>query len=219
MTAPNPCAAKPASALALGWPDVTSRGEIATTFGASITESVADAVPHASKPVSSVSTAIARLVLTTIWPLDFAPAPLGHGCIVIGLRPRLRVDDGQTRTPLEIANQRRADFRVIGHAQLIGGFKQQGDPAAPLLLDQMPVEMLLNHMWVSPMQLGVGGGPAQHLGKKGGNVRWMIVAHMGKHRGQQGIALDMLVEARSQTTQGIHTAQPFVQRRNIFGHA
>jgi hypothetical protein len=41
-----------------------------------------------------------------VWAFHFSPAPFGHWSVLIDLRTRLRIDYRQSRTPLQIPNQR-----------------------------------------------------------------------------------------------------------------
>src|SRR5687767_14084815 len=80
---------------------------------------------------------------------DFAPAPLWHRGVLVGGGARLRVDHGQSRTPLEVAHECRPEFRIVRHSKLIRRFKQDGDAPAPLLLGEMTIQMLAKHAWMA----------------------------------------------------------------------
>jgi hypothetical protein len=97
----------------------------------------------------------------------------------------LRVDDRQPRAPLQVAHQRRPELGVVGHAHLIRGLEQQTHPTAPLLLREVPIEVLLDHVRVTAVLFRIRSRPAQHFREKRGNVAWMIGTHVREHRREQ----------------------------------
>jgi hypothetical protein len=138
---------------------------------------------------------------------------------VINRSPWLRIDDCKPRTPLEVANERRPEFRVFGQAQFVRCFKQQAYPAAPLILGEVSVEVLLNHVRVSAMLLGILRWATKDFGQKRSNVCGMIGTHVRKHGCEQWIASHVLVEARGQTAERINAANPLIETWNaVIGH-
>jgi hypothetical protein len=145
---------------------------------------------------------------------DFAPAPPGHGGVLISHRTRLGVDDRQPRAPLEVAHQGGPELGIFGDAQFISGLEQQAYPAAPLILSEVSIEMLPNHVRVPAVVLRVVWWATENFGQERGNVRWMVTAHVREDRPQQCIVPDVLVEAAGQSVQGFDAADPLVEARN-----
>ena len=113
------------------------------------------------------------------------------------------VDNGEARSPFQVSDQGGAELGVFGELQLVGGLEEEGHPAAPLVLREVPVEVLLDHVRMAAVLLGIGRRAAEDFREEGGDVSGMVGAHVGEERRKQRVVLHVLVEARGQAVQGV----------------
>lgn len=119
----------------------------------------------------------------------------------VRLSTRLRIDDRQARAPLQVSDQRGAEFGIVGHARCVRRFQQQRDPTPAHVVRQMTIEVVLDHVRMAAVMLRVCCRPSQHLRQKRRHVARVVRTHVRKHRREQCVLCDMLIKARSQLIQ------------------
>ena len=77
------------------------------------------------------------------------PNPSAHRRVGIGGGSWLGIDDCQPRAPFKISDQRGTELRVIGHLEFVRRVEQQTDPEAALLMGEVAIQVLLDHVRMS----------------------------------------------------------------------
>src|SRR6185437_4697934 len=81
-----------------------------------------------------------------IRPFGLSPPPARHRLRVIQwIFGKLRVDHGDSRTPLDIPYQRGTKFRIGGNTQFIGSIEKQLYPAFSLFIIQHFTDVMTDH--------------------------------------------------------------------------
>ena len=115
----------------------------------------------------------------------------------------LRVDDRESRPPLEICHERGTEFWIVGETDFICGQKEQLKPPRSLLLRKPSTEVVRDHVGVAAaLSCNVGRvlrRTAKHFGEKIGDVFEMLSWHRREDRRQDRIARHDRVEVRSES--------------------
>jgi hypothetical protein len=99
------------------------------------------------------------------------PAPGGHGGFFDGRAGgEGGVDDGEAGAPLQVGYEGGAELGIGGELEFVGGFEEEGHPTLALLVSDVSVEVVADHLGVSSMEGGVVGGAAKDLADELGNV-------------------------------------------------
>src|SRR3954447_2632547 len=147
-----------------------------------------------------------------------APAPAGHGRLRRGGRIGLRVCQRQAGAPFDVGQQGRAELGVGGEPRVVGGQRDQRDPAEALRLGDGQPLVLAEHVRIPPVALGVVGRAAEDLGQPGRDAPRMVGGHAREHRRQQLVAADPLVEGLGEAAEGGLAACPFVEGWDVGAH-
>jgi hypothetical protein len=84
------------------------------------------------------------------------------------------------RPPLQVRDQRGPELRVGGKPDVVRGLQQETHPGLPLLVGEMPVQMLRDHVRMPATVLRVVVRPAEHFGEELRDEAWMIASMCAK---------------------------------------
>jgi len=79
-----------------------------------------------------------------------------------------------------------------------------------LLLREVVVEVLADHVRMPAAQARIVRRSSEHLGEKRSNMLGVLAVHMRKHRRENRVVLDPFIESRRELVQGADAAEPFV---------
>src|SRR4029079_8838410 len=96
--------------------------------------------------------------------LDLSPAPGGHRRIDRRDYSRLRIQNGQARSPFQIGDEGGAELGIRAHSDLVRAVQEERDTALPLGVGEGASEMALDHVGVAAPRAAVPLRPAQDLG-------------------------------------------------------
>ncbi len=132
-----------------------------------------------------------------------------------------RVDQGQAGAPLDVADEGRAELRIVRQTRQVRALQQQRHPAGALRLGQMLAKMFAQHRGVAAALAAVARRAAEHLGDEVRDMLRMGRIHPREQRRQQGVLRHPLIEHLGQALECRHAASPLVQagHRIRVGHA
>jgi hypothetical protein len=159
--------------------------------------------------------------IRSVWTFYLAPSPSGHGRgRVNGILGSAGIQNGESRSPLEITHQSGSKLWIIRQFEVIRGFQKERHPTVALLLRKMPVEMFTHHgrMAASPVA-GIELWTTQDFRYELRHGLEMLGGHMGEYRPQKWVSRHPDIERLEQLSYPIDAAGPVIECRNIFvGH-
>ena len=145
------------------------------------------------------------------------PAPVRHRRLRRWRRPGLRVGQREPRAPFDVRHQRRAELWIGGQSGLVGGGRDELDPARALLFGDGQTEVLGEHVRVAAVLLRIGRWTAKDLAEPEGDVVRMILREVGEHGAEDRIGADAPVEGAGQPVERFGAPGPFVERWSNVG--
>ena len=123
-------------------------------------------------------------------------------------RAWLAVYHGDAGAPLEVGDERGAKVGVGGQPDLVGGGDHPSHPALPLLLGELTVAVLGEHVLVAAVVVGIELRSAEGLGEPRRDVLGVVGIHPAEDRFEQrvGFGVDRLVEPRGESFQRLDPA-------------
>jgi hypothetical protein len=94
----------------------------------------------------------------------------GIGVPFFGSRAPVCEDDGESSSPLQIGDQCRTKFGIVGNAALVGAAQKQVKPVLTLFFGQAFRHMSSNHRRVATQLTAVRLWSAENLGDEAGDV-------------------------------------------------
>ena len=138
----------------------------------------------------------------------------GTGSLLDDLGSWLGVLQGQPGPPLDVADERRPELRVVRQPGVVRREAHQRCEPEPLIRGDAQSTMVREHRLVAAVLLGVGRRSAEDLDPPVGDVGAVLLVHpAGEERRQQLVLLDPVVERVDQPSERTRATGPLDQGR------